>query len=170
MIDKATFETMARRLRPTIVKVGRDFFGSDDDAEDVAQETLSVLWQRCALLDESRNVEALAVRVAKCCCIDMVRRQKLHVVRAEEGEVFKNMDKQPSPHEEEEAREQERAMQEAIECLNKRERQLFEMRQEEGLSAEEIARLTGIEKKSVLSMVSMARKKLYNEIMRRINL
>lgn len=169
-MNRVTFEATAKRIRPKIVQVGRDFFGSDEDAEDVAQEVLATLWQRCELLDEGRNVEALAMRMAKWCCINMVRNKKLLIVRAEEEDVAHQMESQPSPHEIEEAKEREAALQAAKESLGKRERQLFEMRQEEGLDAEEIAQRTGIGKQSVLSMIAMARKKLYNEIMRRTNL
>ena len=170
-MDRETFEATARNLRPKILKVGRDFFGSDDDAEDVAQETLAVLWERCAVLDEGRNVEALAVRVAKSLCVDVVRgKRKMQVVKADDVEMAQTPTALPSPYDEEEARERERAMKEVVEGLPKRERQMFEMRQEEGLSAEEIARLTGIGKRSVMSMVSMVRKKVYNEIIRRMNL
>ena len=169
-MDRETFEATAIRLRPKILKIGRDFFGSDDDAEDVAQETLAMLWERCAMLDEGRNVEALAMRVAKSCCVNMVRRKRLEIVRMDDVEMSQTSAGQTSPYEDEEAKEHERAMKEAVAGLPKRERQMFEMRQEEGLSAEEIARLTGIEKRSVLSMVSMVRKKVYNEIIRRINL
>ena len=63
-MDRTAFEQTAARLRPLIYRIGRDFFGSADDAEDVAQETLLQLWRYCQQLDESRNIEALAVRVA----------------------------------------------------------------------------------------------------------
>lgn len=170
-MDRETFEMTARGLRPRILEVGRRFFGSDDDAEDVAQETLAVLWERCAVLDEGRNVEALAVRVAKNVCVDWVRRSKrLDVVRVDDVELAGVQTRELSPHEEEEVRGQERMMEEAEKVLSRRERELFRMRQEEGLSAEEIAELTGIGKRSVFSMVAMARKKLYNEIIRRMNL
>ena len=169
-MDRVTFEAAVRSLRPKILKVGRDFFGSDDDAEDVAQETLAALWERCAMLDEGRNVEARAIRVAKSCCVDMVRKRKLNVMRIDDVVMPREAVAQPSPHEDEEGREREKAIKEAVEGLSRRERQLFKMRQEEGLSAEEIAQLTGIEKRSVLSIVSMVRKKVYNEIIRRINL
>ena len=169
-MDRVTFEAAVRGLRPKILKVGRDFFGSDDDAEDVAQETLAALWERCAMLDEGRNVEALAIRVAKSCCVDMVRKRKLNVMRIDDVVMPREAAVQPSPHEDAEGKERERAIKEAVEGLSRRERQLFKMRQEEGLSAEEIAQLTGIEKRSVLSIVSMVRKKVYNEIIRRINL
>ena len=75
----------------------------------------------------------------------------------------------PSPHEELEQKEGTAALDEAIGQLKPRERQLFEMRQQEGLSTEEIAQQTGIPKPSVQSMIAMARKKVFNEMKRRIN-
>ena len=165
-MDRTTFEQTAARLRPLIFRIGRDYFGSADDAEDVAQETLVQLWQYCEQLDESRNVEALAVRVAKNCCVNVKRRQHLTLVRGGEH-LQADALLHPSPHEEVEQRESVTALDEALQQLQPRERQLFEMRQMEGLSTEEIAEQTGIPKASVQSMVAMARRKLLNEMKRR---
>ncbi|MBO4673163.1 MAG: sigma-70 family RNA polymerase sigma factor [Bacteroidaceae bacterium] len=168
-MDKTTFEQTAARLRPLILRIGRDFFGSMDDAEDVAQETLVQLWRYCQQLDESRNVEALAVRVAKNCCVNLKRRQHMTFVRGEEQlRGAATLSLHPSPHEEMEEQERINALDDAISHLQPRERQLFEMRQMEGLSTEEIAQQTGIPKASVQSMIAMARKKLFNDMTRRM--
>ena len=169
-MDRTAFEQTAARLRPLIYRIGRDFFGSADDAEDVAQETLLQLWRYCQQLDESRNIEALAVRVAKNCCVNMKRRQHLTLVRETDGMGETNPSPHLSPHEEVEREEGLKALDEAIGQLQPRERQLFEMRQQDGLSTEEIAQQTGIPKASVQSMVAMARKKVFNEMKRRMNL
>lgn len=163
-MDRTTFEQTAARLRPLILRIGRDFFGSADDAEDVAQDTLVQLWRYCERLDEGRNVEALAVRVAKNCCVNMKRRQHLQVVRGEEHLAATTLMPLPSPHEVLEWQERVSALDEAVGLLQPRERQLFEMRQMEGLSTEEIARQTGMAKATVQSMIAMARKKLFNNM------
>lgn len=168
-MDKTTFEQTAARLRPLILRIGRDFFGSADDAEDVAQETLLRLWQYCQRLDEGRNMEALAARVAKNCCVDMQRRSRIDTVREGEEVLVLSPALMSSPHEELEQKEGVEALDEAVNQLQARERQLFEMRQQEGLSTEEIAQQTGIPKASVQSMIAMARKKVFNEMKRRMN-
>ena len=166
-MDKAAFEQTAARLRPLFLRIGCDFFGSTDDAEDVAQETLVQLWRYCEQLDEGRNVEALAVRVAKNCCVNLKRRQHLTLVRQTDSLSDTRPSSHLSPQEEVERKEGIHALDEAISHLQVRERQLFEMRQVEGLSTEEIARQTGIAKASVQSMIAMARRKVFNEMRRR---
>ena len=71
-----------------------------------------------------------------------------------------------SPHEHLEAKELHEAVIKAVQHLKPSERRLFEMRQIEGLELDEIARLTQIAKPSIKSIVSAARKKVFEEIKR----
>ena len=59
------FEILARTLRPRILKASRQIVGSDDDAEDIVQDTMLKLWELRDDLGEYRSVEALATIVAK---------------------------------------------------------------------------------------------------------
>ena len=68
-----------------MVQVALDFFGSEDDAEDVAQEALLSLWRYCEHIQAERNVEGLAVRVAKNCCVSWQRRQGLSAIVPDES-------------------------------------------------------------------------------------
>ena len=77
-----------------------------------------------------------------------------------------NVQYDASPQEELEAKDTERMLQEALGLLKPRERQLFEMRQLEGLSVDEISSETGIPKPSITVMVSAARKKVFTELKR----
>ena len=63
-----------------------------------------------------------------------------------------------------EAGETQQKIDEAMERLSPRERELLRKRHLEGHTAEEIAQETGIPKPSVKSMISMAKKKLINEL------
>ena len=185
-MKRSEFEHIAAQLRQRVLGVGLQFFGSRDDAEDAAQETMEQLWRYCEHIDASRNIEALAVRVAKNCCVNMYRRQKPQtnvqrsMINAQcsmfnaQCSMFNvqcsmlNVQCDASPQEELEAKETERMLAEALDLLKPRERQLFEMRQLEGLSVDEISSETGIPKPSITAMVSAARKKVFTELQRRM--
>lgn len=46
-MTKQEFEITAKELRPLMYDVGLRYFHSHDDAEDVAQESLLLLWRYC---------------------------------------------------------------------------------------------------------------------------
>lgn len=150
-----------------MVKVGRDFFGNQMDAEDVAQEALLRLWKYCERLDADRNLEALAVKVAKNVCVDLYKSRNTY-----EDEITTDIASPPSQSADAElhAKEVQQKIDEAIERLNPRERDLLKARQLEGKSAEEISEQTGIPKSSVKSMISTARKKLKMDLQKHLKL
>ncbi|MBO6030384.1 MAG: sigma-70 family RNA polymerase sigma factor [Prevotella sp.] len=160
---------MAQQLRSQMLKVTLNFFGSQDDAEDAAQEAMLQLWHYCEHIDAERNVEALAVRVAKNCCVSMYRKQQRHTSDVNiDTRPLRQMEGDESPQQQLEAKDLQRMLTEVVAQLKPRERQLFEMRQTDGLSTEEIAKQTGIPKASVTVMVSTARKKVFTELKRRM--
>jgi RNA polymerase sigma factor (sigma-70 family) len=166
-MTQVEFEHIAIELRPSMWKVGMDFFGSADDAEDVAQESLVQLWQYAERLDAGRNIGGLAIRIAKHCCVDMQRKRRgntIELMPAHEREIGTDA----SPHEQLEQTEATELLQRLVEDLNPRERELFELRQLDGLSNDEIASRTGIPKASIQVMVSRARKKIYEELKNRL--
>ena len=150
-----------------MVKVGRDFFGNQMDAEDVAQEALLRLWNYCERLSADRNLEALAVKVAKNVCVDLYKNRNTY-----EDEITSDIASPPSQSADAElhAKEVQQEINEAMERLNPRERDLLKARQLEGRSAEEISEQTGIPKSSVKSMISMARKKLKTDLQKHLKL
>ena len=156
------FENIVPVLRPLMVKVGRDFFGNDADADDVAQEGLIRLWRYCERLSAERNMEALAVKVAKNICVEIYRKRTTKTIsltdRLESNEASDDADANIV------AGETQQKIDEAMERLSPRERDLLRKRHIEGHTAEEIATETGIPKPSVKSMISMARKKMIKEL------
>lgn len=161
-MERSEFEQIARQLREQMLKVALDFFGSQDDAEDVAQDAMLLLWRYCEHIDSSRNVSGLAIRVAKNCCVSRYRRRKHEYCVDSMPDIS---DAQCEPLESEDAR---LLMNAVMARLKPRERELFEMRQLDGLSTKEISVQTGIPQKSVSAMVSAARMKLFLELKKRM--
>ena len=167
-MTRSEFEQIAAQLRQKVLKTGLDFFGNKEDAEDAAQDTMVQLWRYLEHIDTRRNVEALAVRVAKNCCVSLYRKQRAQTDSLSAPSVLQLQSTDASPQEQLEAADAMRVMHEALALLKPRERQLFEMRQQEGLSTAQISQLTGIAPPSVTAMVSAARKKLFVELKRRL--
>lgn len=166
-MTRSEFEHIAAQLRQRVLKTGLDFFGNREDAEDVAQETMVQLWRYLEHIDAGRNVEALAVRVAKNCCVSISRkRNKFRTESVESATAAEGCVN--GPEAQLEAKDTQRMLSESIALLKPRERELFEMRQIDGLSTEEIAEQTGIPKPSIRAMVSAARKKVFTELKRRM--
>lgn len=163
-MTRKEFEHIAPELRDVMLSVGRNFFGNDADAEDIAQEGMVSMLRYLECMDADKKHHGLAVRIAKHCCMDIVRKRKRATVVSIEDITPPNRDVSSSPHEELEAKEIRRAMTEAIDCLKPSERRLFELRQLEGSTLDEIAEQTGIAKPSIKSMLSAARKKVFNEL------
>ena len=169
-MTRSQFEHIAAQLRQKVLKISTQFFSSRDDAEDAAQETMEQLWRYCEHIDADRNVEALAVRVAKNCCVSLYRRQKHQVATSDiDTLALSHQEQSASPLQQLEAQDTQRMLNEALDLLNPRERQLFDMRTVMGLSPDEIASQTGIPKPSITAMVSAARKKVFTELIKRIN-
>ena len=137
--------------------------------EHIAAQLRQRVLNYCEHIDAERNVEALAVKVAKNCCVSMYRRQQrqANVVNIDQ-QTLKQQESSNSPQEQLEAKDTQRMLSEALDLLKPRERQLFEMRQIESLSVEEVSGQTGIPKTSVIAMVSAARKKVFTELTRRM--
>ena len=63
------YEHIVPRLRPRLKDIGRQFFGDEEMAEDIAQETLMRLWMLRERIEPQLDIEPLAVRMAKNLCV-----------------------------------------------------------------------------------------------------
>ena len=167
-MTRSEFEHIAQQLRAQMLKVAQDFFDSKDDAEDVTQDAMIQLWRYCEQIDGSRNVQGLAVRVAKNCCVSHYRRQRQETNYKSQTLKLKPPIETELPQDQLEAEDTQRMMTEVMALLKPRERELFEMRRVEGLSTKQISEQTGIPTKSISAMVSGARMKVFLELKKRM--
>lgn len=166
-IDRMTqteFEHIAVKLRRQMFKVAFDYFGNADDADDVAQEALLKLWQYVKDRPMECDASRLAIRIAKWGCVDFDRRHRMPQVSIDNDSVGLGADAAPSPHDELVATESREMLQQALKVLNPREREAFELRQVDGMTTEEVAHEMGVNVASVQSMVSRARRKVFENL------
>ena len=75
--DSRAFAELAQRHLPAIETYARRLLADETAAQDIAQETLLVLWQRSAeFKPEKARLTTWLHRVAHNRCIDLLRRQK----------------------------------------------------------------------------------------------
>ena len=163
-MTESEYITHVEHLRPLLLRVGREFFHSGEEAEDVAQEALLRLWLCRDRLPDGRELESLAVRIAKNVCISMWRKQRLReALSIDEGIPLAPMaDEQADSGVADD--EQQRLLALAVRQLTPSERRLFLLRQEADMTLDLMARITGMQPRSISSKLSAARRKVYEYI------
>lgn len=153
------FISLSQKIRGKLIALARRFnraAGLDVETEDIVQDALVTLWQLSVQDYPIRDAEALAIRLTKTCCVERYRRQHLR---------FEPLADQPFAGSDSAASGTERMDIETIRSfvqkgLSESQRQLFTLRNQEGLSLDEIAAVTGRPKSSIKVTISTARKKM----------
>lgn len=150
------YEHIVPELRPRLKDIGRQFFGDEEMAEDIAQETLMRLWLLRDRIDPQTDIKPLVVRMAKNLCVSEWRKQKVRQENALQVEVTAHED----IHRNVELKEEIVLLQKAVSQLKPAEQRLFRMRHEAEMDIQQISAVTGIGVRSVSAMLSTAKRKL----------
>jgi len=150
------YEHIVPRLRPRLTDIGRQFFGNEEMAEDIAQETLMRLWMLRERIEWQTDIEPLAVRMAKNLCVSEWRKQKVRQGNVLPADSTTHEDIQRNV----ELKEEIARLQKAISQLKPTEQRLFCMRHEAEMDIQQISAVTGIGVRSVSAMLSTAKRKL----------
>lgn len=160
VMTEQEFEQMVKRMRPRLMQMGHEFFGSDTEAEEVVQETWLRAWnvrERVTLTD------AYVLRIARNCCVSMWRGQRAQVeLTDEDGSVVSEV----TPEEEMEERENSEWLQSRLHRLPKAEREVWQLFYDQGLTVEEIAEARGITVSTVRKTISIVRSNLRKDLRR----
>lgn len=156
-----SFEHLAPYLRTKAKAVAAEFFSSEQQAEDVAQETMIRLWKAWGTLSSPLEAERLAIRIAKHECINVWRREQRrpHSPLTTSHEVTLPASNEDQTLEESELKA---ALHKATQTLRRSEQRLWRMFAEAQMDTREIAIATGINARTVSAMLSHARGHIYN--------
>ncbi len=154
------FKQMVERMRPRLMQMGREFFGSDTEAEEVVQETWLRAWN---VRDKVTLTDAYVMRIARNCCVSMWRGQREEVELMDESSSAIT---EVTPQEEMEERENSEWLASRLLRLPKAEREVWQLFYDEGLTVEEIAEARGISVATVRNIISHVRRRLRTELRR----
>ncbi|MBQ7421680.1 MAG: TonB family protein [Prevotella sp.] len=159
-ITEHEFEQLVARLRPRLMQMGREFFGSDTEAEEVVQETWLRAW---SVRDSVELTDAYILRIARNCCVSMWRGQRTQVELEDEESAAVN---EVTPQEEMEERENSEWLQSRLKRLPQAEREVWQLFYGEGLTVEEIAEERDTTVATVRKTISNVRKRLRSDMRR----
>ena len=154
------FGQMVESMRPRLMQMGREFFGSDTEAEEIVQETWLRAWN---VRERVVLTEAYILRIARNCCVSMWRGQRAQVeLTGEEDAAVTEV----TPQEEAEERENSEWLQSRLRCLPQAEREVWQLFYDEGLTVEEIAEKRTITVATVRKTISNVRRRLRTDLRR----
>lgn len=160
VMTELEFEQLVEKMRPRLMQMGREFFGSDTEAEEVVQETWLRAWN---VRDKVMLTEAYIMRIARNCCVSMWRGQRTQVELAEnDGTAVTEV----TPQEEMEEKENSEWLQLRLQRLPKNEREVWQLFYDDGLTVEEIAEERNISVATVRKTISNVRSRLRKDIRR----
>lgn len=153
------FERMAPPLRKRIVSMVMGMSASADPslAEDVAQDTLMRLWTLRDRLDEYRNVDSLAIVIARHRAIDLLRENSVTSVGLDS---ITETSSTPSPEDHFINTESTRDVLGIIASLPSVQQAIITMLHIDGLEISEIARITGSTPGAIRTALSRARQSI----------
>ena len=157
------FAYLSDRIRGKLTALARRFnraAGCDADAEDIVQDALLTLWQLSEKGYPIRDAEALAVKITKTRCVERYRRQHIRFEPMEDLSIAGGVSAS-SGVEELDIKTIRGFVQRN---LTDSQRQLLALRNEDGLSLDEIAAATGRPKASIKVALSTARKHMQEQM------
>ena len=154
------YEQIVRRMRPQLLKLGLSFFYDEEMAADAAQEALLRLWLLRERVADGKHAEALLIRMTKNVCVgEWRRKRKMGTLSISETGGMLAEETQPMADD-----DNARLFAAAIQSLTPTEQQLFRMRHELEMDISQIAVVTGLLPRSVSQVVSVARRKIMEQL------
>lgn len=160
------FISLCDRIRGKLTALARRFnraAGLDVESEDIVQDALATLWQLSVADYPIRDAEALAIKLTKTRCVEVYRKRHIR---------YEPIADRPLPGGDSATSGTERLDIDTIRRMIHKEltdsqRSLLSMRNDEGLSPDQIAAATGRPKTSIKVTLSVTRKKM-TELLKKI--
>ncbi|HEY1303830.1 MAG TPA: sigma-70 family RNA polymerase sigma factor [Vicinamibacterales bacterium] len=161
--DAAALEALLVRYQPRLYRFGLRMCGNVEDAGDVAQESLIAMARSLRDFRGDSSMSSWLYTIARRFCVRKRRRGKFAPTHEESLDapdseaVDRLIDPAPNPEHAAVGREIEAALARAISALDRGYREVLVLRDVEGLSALEVARVLGISVDAVKSRLHRAR-------------
>ena len=170
--DPAAFRQLVERYQRRVYQLAVGMLKDSDDAMDIAQETFVRVHRYLPSFKGDSSFFTWTYRIAMNLCLDAQRKrgrvERVDLADGDEAEIEAAMDP-PShalagPQRAALNTELKGKMEEALASLSENHRSILLLRELEGLSYEELAKVLGIRKGTVMSRLFHARLKMQNKL------
>lgn len=157
--DGRAFETLYQRHRPQLYRYLRRLLGDEGEAQDLYQE----VWLRVIHAREPFRAglfRPYLYRIGHNLAIDRLRRRHLHLVSADDECREAVADPAPTPERQVEDEDCRRRLLSGLEQLPQEQREAFLLKEEGGLSLEQIALVAAVGRETIKSRLRYAMTRL----------
>jgi len=162
--DRAAFEEIVRLHERRVLTLAYRLLGNGEDAQDAAQDVFLRAFKYLRRFDASKPLEPWLVRVTVNVCRRLGRKRQR--IAAVQDPPVEREDPAGNPHTQLRTEEQKTVLYRALAELGEKERAAVVLRDIEGFSTAEVARLLGSAEATVRSQISVARLKMRKAIER----
>lgn len=160
--DLTAFEQIIARYERRVLTLAWRLLGNPEDAQDASQEVFLRAFRFLHRFDATRTMEPWLVRMTVNVCRDIGRKRPVTVLL--EADTLRAPD---NPHTELDLEEQRSALYRALRQLPEKERSAVVLRDIEGFSTAEVAKILGSSESTVRAQISSARLKIRKAISKR---
>ncbi len=166
--DESAFDELVKRLTPRLNSLALRSLGSAEAAEEAVQDAWVRIYNRIGDVQDPQAFEGWAIRVTMSRINDEFRaRSRERSAREGLAEFRTAVGPAPERTTDLEREDLARVLREALESLDDTHREVFVLREVEGLPHAEIAKTLGIPEGTVWSRLSYARRMLRDYLKRR---
>ena len=170
--DKRAFRALVERYQRRVVQLALGMTKDPDEAMDIAQETFVRVHRYLPSFKGDSSFFTWAYRIAMNLCLDVQRRrgrlERVDLEQGDEAEIEAAMDAPSAalagPQRQALNAELRGRIEEALASLSENHRAILLLREVEGLSYEDLAKVLGIRKGTVMSRLFHARLKMQNKL------
>ncbi|MFT7617317.1 MAG: RNA polymerase sigma-70 factor (ECF subfamily) [Planctomycetota bacterium] len=158
-----------RRDFPLVFRVCLGFLGNYADAEDLAQESMIKLLDRLEKWSPEKSFRSWRNSVVANLCRDRLRQRKRTAFEMIDPDNLKPKIGITQPQQNAESAELQSTLIHALQSLSPREREVFVLRDLEGVPTAEVATTLAVQESSVRSLLTLARRRLRDLLSKRLD-
>lgn len=170
--DEEAFGELVKMYHQRVYNLAYGMVNNAEDAAELAQQTWVKVWNKLGSFKEDAKFFTWVYRVASNTGLDFLRhRSRLRedvlldgVEPAVDPDLDRAASQNPRPDRELAQSEIREMFEKSLECLSPDHRLALTLREVDGLSYEEIAKITGCRKGTVMSRIFYARKKMQEKL------